>query len=82
MIENSYGILRARWRIFSKPRKANVENVKTMYVLQYVSIITYVSWKMRLIHLQDLLTVGVVQETLEIAIDEKFVQQAIWIFKN
>ena len=53
-----------------------------MYVLQYVSIITYVPWKMRLIHQQDLLTVGVVQETLEMAIDQKFVQQAIWIFKN
>ena len=45
-----------------------------MYELQYVSIITYVSRRMRLVHLQDSLTVGVVRETLEMAIGQKFVQ--------
>ena len=48
-----------------------------MYGLQYVFIITYISRKVLLKHMQDLLTVGVFQETLEVVIGKKFAQRTI-----
>ena len=40
VIENSFGILRARWRIFSRPIKATVENVEN-YVLAAICLHNY-----------------------------------------
>ena len=40
VIENAFGILAARWRIFNKPIKASVENVER-YVLACISLHNY-----------------------------------------
>ena len=40
VIENSFGILAARWRLFSKPIRADKENI-TSYILAGVALQNY-----------------------------------------
>ena len=42
IIENAFGILRSRWRIFSRPIKASIENTE-MYIMAALSLHNYLS---------------------------------------